>query len=392
MPNDERNLETMPDGALGLIPLESCKELGLKVDQYLVGWREKRQHQHQNDPAFKGYRRDSYIISTAVPRFGTGEAKGVIKESVRGYDLYLMVDVTNYSLTYSVCGYENHMSPDDHYADLKRIIAAVGGKARRITAIIPFLYESRQHKRTARESLDCALALQELTAMGVDNIITFDAHDPRVQNAIPLKGFETVQPAYQFIKGILREVKDLKIDAEHMMIISPDEGGTNRAVYLANVLGLDMGMFYKRRDYSKIVDGRNPIVAHEFLGSFVEVKDVIIIDDMISSGESMIDVATELKKRKANRIFVVATFGLFTNGLERFDKAVADGTIYKVVTTNLTYQTPELLAKPYYINCDMSKYIAYIIDTLNHDSSISDLLNPYDRIQRLVAKYKAEQN
>ena len=392
MPNDERNLETMPDGALGLIPLESCKELGLKVDQYLVGWREKRQHQHQNDPAFKGYRRDSYIISTAVPRFGTGEAKGVIKESVRGYDLYLMVDVTNYSLTYSVCGYENHMSPDDHYADLKRIIAAVGGKARRITAIIPFLYESRQHKRTARESLDCALALQELTAMGVDNIITFDAHDPRVQNAIPLKGFETVQPAYQFIKGILREVKDLKIDAEHMMIISPDEGGTNRAVYLANVLGLDMGMFYKRRDYSKIVDGRNPIVAHEFLGSSVEGKDVIIIDDMISSGESMIDVATELKKRKANRIFVVATFGLFTNGLERFDEAVADGTIYKVVTTNLTYQTTELLAKPYYINCDMSKYIAYIIDTLNHDSSISDLLNPYDRIQRLVAKYKAEQN
>ena len=392
MPNDERNLETMPDGALGLIPLESCKELGLKVDQYLVGWREKRQHQHQNDPAFKGYRRDSYIISTAVPRFGTGEAKGVIKESVRGYDLYLMVDVTNYRLTYSVCGYENHMSPDDHYADLKRIIAAVGGKARRITAIIPFLYESRQHKRTARESLDCALALQELTAMGVDNIITFDAHDPRVQNAIPLKGFETVQPAYQFIKGILREVKDLKIDSEHMMIISPDEGGTNRAVYLANVLGLDMGMFYKRRDYSKIVDGRNPIVAHEFLGSSVEGKDVIIIDDMISSGESMIDVATELKKRKANRIFVVATFGLFTNGLERFDKAVADGTIYKVVTTNLTYQTPELLAKPYYINCDMSKYIAYIIDTLNHDSSISDLLNPYDRIQRLVAKYKAEQN
>lgn len=391
MPNDERNLETMPDGALGLIPLESCKELGLKVDQYLVGWREKRQHQHQNDPAFKGYRRDSYIISTAVPRFGTGEAKGVIKESVRGYDLYLMVDVTNYSLTYSVCGYENHMSPDDHYADLKRIIAAVGGKARRITAIIPFLYESRQHKRTARESLDCALALQELTAMGVDNIITFDAHDPRVQNAIPLKGFETVQPAYQFIKGILREVKDLKIDAEHMMIISPDEGGTNRAVYLANVLGLDMGMFYKRRDYSKIVDGRNPIVAHEFLGSSVEGKDVIIIDDMISSGESMIDVATELKKRKANRIFVVATFGLFTNGLERFDKAVADGTIYKVVTTNLTYQTPELLAKPYYINCDMSKYIAYIIDTLNHDSSISDLLNPYDRIERLVSKYKAEQ-
>ena len=390
MPNDERILETMPDGALGLIPLKSCEELGAKVDQYLVGWREKREHAHKNEAAFKGYHRDSYIISTSVPRFGTGEAKGVINESVRGYDLYLMVDVTNYSLTYSVSGHENHMSPDDHYADLKRIIAAVGGKARRITAIIPFLYESRQHKRTARESLDCALALQELTAMGVDNIITFDAHDPRVQNAIPLKGFETVQPAYQFIKGILKSCDDLKLDNDHLMIISPDEGGTNRAVYLANVLGVDMGMFYKRRDYSKIVDGRNPIVAHEFLGTSVEGKDVIIIDDMISSGESMIDVATELKKRKANRIFVVATFGLFTNGLDRFDKAVEDGTIYKVVTTNLTYQTPELLSRPYYINCDMSKYIAYIIDTLNHDSSISDLLNPYDRIQKLVSKYKKE--
>ena len=390
MPNDERILETMPDGALGLIPLKSCEELGAKVDQYLVGWREKREHAHKNEAAFKGYHRDSYIISTSVPRFGTGEAKGVIKESVRGYDLYLMVDVTNYSLTYSVSGHENHMSPDDHYADLKRIIAAVGGKARRITAIIPFLYESRQHKRTARESLDCALALQELTAMGVDNIITFDAHDPRVQNAIPLKGFETVQPAYQFIKGILKNCDDLKLDNDHLMIISPDEGGTNRAVYLANVLGVDMGMFYKRRYYSKIVDGRNPIVAHEFLGTSVEGKDVIIIDDMISSGESMIDVATELKKRKANRIFVVSTFGLFTNGLERFDKAVEDGTIYKVVTTNLTYQTPELLSRPYYINCDMSKYIAYIIDTLNHDSSISDLLNPYDRIQKLVSKYKKE--
>ena len=390
MPNDERILETMPDGALGLIPLKSCEELGAKVDKYLVGWREKREHAHQNEAAFNGYHRDSYIISTSVPRFGTGEAKGVIKESVRGYDLYLMVDVTNYSLTYSVSGHQNHMSPDDHYADLKRIIAAVGGKARRITAIIPFLYESRQHKRTARESLDCALALQELTAMGVDNIITFDAHDPRVQNAIPLKGFETVQPAYQFIKGILKNCDDLKIDNDHLMIISPDEGGTNRAVYLANVLGVDMGMFYKRRDYSKIVDGRNPIVAHEFLGTSVDGKDVIIIDDMISSGESMIDVATELKKRNANRIFVVSTFGLFTNGLERFDKAVEEGIIYKVVTTNLTYQTPELLSRPYYINCDMSKYIAYIIDTLNHDSSISDLLNPYDRIQKLVSTYKEQ--
>ena len=390
MPNDERILETTPDGMLGLIPLQSCKGLGDKVDKYLVTWREKRELEHQNDAAFKGYRRDSYVINTSVPRFGTGEAKAVIKESVRGYDLYLLVDVTNYSITYDVSGHQNHMSPDDHYADLKRIIAAAGGKARRITAIIPFLYESRQHKRTARESLDCALALQELTAMGVDNIITFDAHDPRVHNAIPLKGFETVPPAYQFIKGILNNVDDLKIDSDHLMIISPDEGGTNRAVYLATVLGVNMGMFYKRRDYSRIVDGRNPIVAHEFLGTDLNGKDVIIIDDMISSGESMIDVATELKRRNANRIFVVSTFGLFTNGLEKFDKAVADGIIYRVVTTNLCYQTPELLSRDYYISCDMSKYIAYIIDTLNHDCSISDLLNPYDRIQNLVNKYKAE--
>ena len=392
MPNDERILETVPDGTLGLIPLDSCKKLGEKVDQFLVGWRAKRELEHQNDAAFKDYRRDSFIISTAVPRFGTGEAKGVIKESVRGYDLYLMVDVTNYSLTYSVCGNINHMSPDDHFSDLKRIIAAVGGKARRITVIIPFLYEGRQHKRTARESLDCALALQELISMGVDNIITFDAHDPRVQNAIPLKGFETVQPAYQFIKGICKNVKDLKFDSDHLMIISPDEGGTNRAVYLATVLGVDMGMFYKRRDFSRIEDGRNPIVAHEFLGTSVEGKDMIIIDDMISSGESMIDVATELKKRKARRIFVVATFGLFTNGLEKFDRAVDDGTIYRVVTTNLTYQSPELLSRDYYIDCDMSKYIAYIIDTLNHDSSISDLLNPYDRIKRLVSRYGKTEN
>ena len=389
---EEKTIETIPVGPLGLVPLKSCTELGKKVNDYLVTWRRERESEHKSTIAFAGYQRDSYIIDAKTPRFGSGEAKGTIESSIRGDDLYIMVDVCNYSLTYSMAGMTNHMSPDDHYQDLKRVIAAAAGKAHRINVIMPFLYEGRQHKRSGRESLDCALALQELVNMGVENIITFDAHDPRVQNAIPLKGFETVQPAYQFIKGILREVKDLKIDAEHMMIISPDEGGTNRAVYLANVLGLDMGMFYKRRDYSKIVDGRNPIVAHEFLGSSVEGKDVIIIDDMISSGESMIDVATELKKRKANRIFVVATFGLFTNGLERFDEAVADGTIYKVVTTNLTYQTPELLAKPYYINCDMSKYIAYIIDTLNHDSSISDLLNPYDRIQRLVAKYKAEQN
>ena len=283
------------------------------------------------------------------------------------------------------------MSPDDHDQDLKRIIAAVGGKARRITVIMPFLYESRQHKRTARESLDCALALQELTSMGVDNIITFDAHDPRVQNAIPLSGFETVSPTYQFIKGLLKHVKDLTIDSDHMMVISPDEGGMGRAIYMANVLGLDMGMFYKRRDYTQIVDGRNPIVAHEFLGSSVEGKDVIVIDDMISSGESVLEVAAELKARKAKRVFICATFGLFTNGLSKFDIAYEDGLIAGVLTTNLVYQTPELLQRPYYINCDMSKYIAYIIDTLNPDASISDLLNPSDRIQAAITKYKAHE-
>lgn len=391
MPRDERHTATIPYGTLGIVPLKSCSKMGEKVDDYLVQWREQREHENQSNLAFSGYKRDSYVVSASTPRFGSGEGKGVLNDSIRGYDLYIMVDVCNYSIEYSLCGTTNHMSPDDHYADLKRVIAAAGGKARRINVIMPFLYESRQHKRSGRESLDCALMLQELTAMGVENIITFDAHDPRVHNSIPLKGFESVSCTYQFIKYLLLGVDDLHIDSEHMMVISPDEGGMGRAVYFANVLGLDMGMFYKRRDFSKIVDGRNPIVAHEFLGSSVEGKDVIIIDDMISSGESMIDVATELKKRKANRIFVVATFGLFTNGLEKFDEAVADGTIYKVVTTNLTYQAPELLSRPYYINCDMSKYIAYIIDTLNHDSSISDLLNPYDRIERLVSKYKAEQ-
>lgn len=383
-----RNLETIPVGSLGIISLEGCKALGEKVNNYLVDWRTERENAHSNSLAFKGYQRDSYLIQTKVPRFGSGEAKGVILESVRGTDLYLLVDVANYSLTYSLCGHPNHMSPDDHFQDLKRIIAAVGGKARRITVIMPFLYESRQHKRSSRESLDCAIALQELVSMGVDNIITFDAHDARVQNAIPLNGFETVQPAYQFIKGLLSHVKDLTIDSEHMMVVSPDEGGMSRAIYIANVLGLDMGMFYKRRDYTQIIDGRNPIVAHEFLGSSVEGKDIIVVDDMISSGESVLEVAVALKKRKANRIFICATFGLFTNGLAKFDQAFEEGIIDDILTTNLIYQTPELLERPYYINCDMSKYIAYIIDTLNHDASISDLLNPSDRIQNLLARYK----
>lgn len=385
-----RNLETIPVGTLGIIPLEGCRHLGEKVNQYLVKWRIEREHAHADTLSFAGYQRDSYILDAKVPRFGSGEAKGVIMESVRGTDLYLLVDVGNYSLTYSLCGRENHMSPDDHYQDLKRIIAAVGGKARRITVIMPFLYESRQHKRSARESLDCALALQELVQMGVDNIITFDAHDPRVQNAIPLNGFETVQPSYQFIKALLKNIDRLTLDSDHMMVISPDEGGMGRAIYVANVLGLDMGMFYKRRDYTRIINGRNPIVAHEFLGTSVAGKDMIIIDDMISSGDSVIEVATELKARNANRIFVFATFGLFTNGLKKFDEAYENGLFTKVFTTNLIYQPPELLESEWYATCDMSKYIAYLIDTLNHDTSISDYLDPSERIQTLVNQYKAD--
>ena len=385
---EEKIIDTIPVGPLGLIPLKSCAELGRRVDEYLVKWRKERESEHKTTIAFAGYQRDSYIIGAKTPRFGSGEAKGSLEESVRGDDLYLMVDVCNHSLTYSLCGMVNHMSPDDHFQDLKRIIAAVGGKARRINVIMPFLYESRQHKRTGRESLDCALALEELTEMGVENIITFDAHDPRVQNAIPLKGFETVQPVYQFIKYLLKAEKDLQIDSEHMMVISPDEGGMTRAVFFANVLGLDMGMFYKRRDYTKMVDGRNPIVAHEFLGTSVEGKDVLIIDDMISSGDSMIDVAKELKRRKARKVFICSTFGLFTNGLRKFDEYYENGLIDRVLTTNLVYQTPELLSRPYYINVDMSKYIALIIDNLNHDASLSELLNPVGRIHRLLDKDK----
>ena len=387
MPRDERHTATIPYGTLGIVPLKSCSKMGEKVDDYLVQWREQREHENQSNLAFSGYKRDSYVVSASTPRFGSGEGKGVLNDSIRGYDLYIMVDVCNYSIEYSLRGTTNHMSPDDHYADLKRVIAAAGGKARRINVIMPFLYESRQHKRSGRESLDCALMLQELTAMGVENIITFDAHDPRVHNSIPLKGFESVSCTYQFIKYLLLGVDDLHIDSEHMMVISPDEGGMGRAVYFANILGLDMGMFYKRRDYTKIVNGRNPIVAHEFLGTNVEGKDVIIIDDMISSGESMIDVASELKKRGASRVFCATTFGLFTNGFDKFDEAYEKGIIDKILTTNLVYQPDELLSKPWYINVDMSKYMALLIDTLNHDSSISDLLNPVDRIQKRVKEY-----
>ena len=387
MKRHDKLAETIPVGNLGILALESSREMGNRVNDYIVEWRQERSRMEAPASSIADYSKDSYLIDCACPRFGSGEAKGLIRKSVRGDDLFLLVDVCNYSLTYKVCGQVNHMSPDDHYQDLKRLIAAVGGKARRITVIMPFLYESRQHRRSSRESLDCALALQELTQMGVESIITFDAHDPRVQNAIPLKSFETVQPTYQFIKALLKNVPDIKIDAQNLMVISPDEGALGRAVYYANVLGIDVGMFYKRRDYSRIVDGRNPIIAHEFLGADLEGKDVIITDDMISSGESMIDVATELKRRKANRIFVAATFGLFTNGMDKFDEAVEKGLIYRVMTTNLVYQPQELLSRDYYISVDMSKYVALLIDTLNHDQSISDLLNPTERIQNILVKY-----
>ncbi len=385
---NERNLDNIPVGGLGIVALDGTQEMGDKVNDYIVKWRREDGHAHKDDVAFSGYERDNYLINAKVPRFGSGEAKGILGESVRGKDIYIMVDVCNYSLTYSLTGNVNRMSPDDHFQNLKRVIAAVGGKARRINVIMPFLYESRQHKRSRRESLDCAIALQELVRMGVDNIITFDAHDPRVQNAIPLSGFETIRPTYQFVKGLLLTYNDLQIDSDHMMAISPDEGATERAVYLANILNLDMGMFYKRRDYTRVVNGRNPIVAHEFLGSSVEGKDVIILDDMISSGDSILDVARQLKRRNARRIFAAATFGLFTNGLEKFDQAYEEGIIDAILTTNLIYQTPELLARPYYVNCDMSKYMALLIDTLNHDGSISSILDPHERILAAVENYK----
>lgn len=382
----ERILENIPVGSLGIIPLLGCEELGNKVNDYLVKWRRESAHEHKNDVAFSGYEKENYLINASVPRFGSGEAKGILGESVRGKDIYLMVDVCNYNVTYSLTGNTNHMSPDDHFQNLKRIIAAVGGKGRRVNVIMPFLYESRQHKRTSRESLDCALALQELVRMGVDNIITFDAHDPRVSNAIPLSGFETISPTYQFIKGLLRKVKDLQIDSEHMMAISPDEGGTNRAVYLANVLGLDMGMFYKRRDYSTVVNGKNPIVAHEFLGDSVEGKDVVIIDDMISSGESMLDVARQLKERKAGRVFVCTTYGLFTDGVAKFDEYYEKGWLDRVITTNLNYRIPELLDRPYYIEANMSKYLASIIDIINHDVSVEKVRSSNEKIMDLMKK------
>ena len=388
---EKRLVENVSYGPMGIIALESSKTIGSMVNDWIVSWRNNRDSKYANTPDHDRYQRDSYLISAKCPRFGSGEAKCIINETIRGLDVYILVDVCNYSLTYKVCGQLNHMSPDDHFADLKRVISAMSGKAARITVIMPFLYESRQHKRSARESLDCAVALQELVNLGVDSIITFDAHDARVQNAIPTRSLENVTPTYQFTKALLRDVPDIMMDSDHLMIISPDEGAMNRAVYFATMIGTNMGMFYKRRDYTQVVDGRNPIVAHEFLGTDVQGKDVIVIDDMISSGDSMLDVAKELKKRNAGRIFVCATFGLFTSGLDKFDQAYKDGLIDRVVTTNLIYQTPELLQREWYSNADMSKYIALLIDALNHDASISEFLNPTERIHRILEAHRKEQ-
>ncbi|MCR4926808.1 MAG: ribose-phosphate pyrophosphokinase [Lachnospiraceae bacterium] len=390
MQNIEDDFRTIPVGPLGLVPLKSCSSMGTQINDWIARWRKERNKDFHELLSFSGYIKDNYIIPASTPRFGSGEAKGTIESSVRGYDVYILVDVLNHSLTYSLCGMVNHMSPDDHFADLKRVIAAIGGKATRVNVIMPFLYESRQHKRNGRESLDCAMALQELVRMGVNSIITFDAHDARVQNAIPLHSFENVPCIYQFVKAIVRVMPDIEFDKDKLMIISPDEGGTSRAIYYANHLGVDMGMFYKRRDYTKIIDGKNPIIAHEFLGSDVTGQDVIIVDDMISSGDSMLEVARELKRRKARRVICVSTFGLFTNGLAKFDSAYEDGVFDFLLTTNLTYQSPELLSRKYYVSVDMNKYIAMIIDHLNHNISLHSLLNPTKRINNLLERHLKE--
>lgn len=382
---------TIPVGPLGIIPMRGCEDLAQKVNYYLCTWRESRELSGDALYTFPGVEHDNFLLEADCPRFGNGEGKGIIRESVRGYDLYLMTDVCNYSCTYKMYGMEVPMSPDDHFQDLKRIISAVESKARRVSVIMPVLYSGRQHKRSSRESLDCANALQELERMGVSNIITFDAHDPRVQNAVPLSSFDNVMPSYQMLKALFREVKDIKVHKDSMMIISPDEGALQRNIYYATVLGLNAGMFYKRRDYSTIVNGRNPIVAHEYLGDDVAGKDIFVADDLISTGDSVLDIARELKARKANRVFVAATYGFFTEGLDAFNKAYEEGLIDRVLTTNLTYRTPELKAAPWYVEVDMAKYIAYLIASLNYDHSISKLLNPLSRINLLLERYRREQ-
>ena len=387
----EWDLKSIPVGPLGLIAMSGCEEMGNKVNAWLKKWNSLQETQDEEFYTMPGLNRDSFLIKTYCPRFGTGESKGVIKESVRGYDIYIIIDVCAYNKTFNMYGMEVPMSPDDHFQDLKRVIAAIGGKAKRINVIMPMLYESRQHKRSSRESLDCALALQELEQYGVTNIVTFDAHDPRVANSIPLIGFENVMPTYQMIKALTRTEKGLRIDKDNMMVVSPDEGAMQRNIFYSSVLGLDLGMFYKRRDYTTVVNGRNPIVAHEYLGASVEGKDVIVVDDMIASGESILDLCKELKARKANRIFAVATFAFFTNGIEDFNKAYNEGLLTKVVASNLTYRRPEVIAAPWFVEADLSKYIAYIIATLNHDRTLSKLLNPYNRIKNLLERYKNEQ-
>lgn len=388
MPNIKLMESALPVAPLKIAALDSCIDLGKKVNDYIVTFRQDSLKKYLDSPLFSTYKQDNYLIDCQCPRFGSGEAKGILGSSIRGKDLFVMVDVCNHSLTYTVNGHLNHMSPDDHYQDLKRVISAANGKAHRVNVIMPFLYESRQHKRTKRESLDCAFALQELVDMGVSNIITFDAHDPRVQNSIPLHGFDNFNPPYQFMKALLRAEPDLKVDKDHLMIVSPDEGAMHRAVYFSNVLGVNMGMFYKRRDYSTIVNGKNPIVAHEFLGDDMHGKNVIVIDDMISSGESMLDVAKKMKDRGAERVFVCTTFGLFTDGFEKFDEFYANGYIDRVITTNLTYLPAEAYEKPYFVFADMSKFIALIIDSFNHDITMSSVLNPTDKIHRLLERYK----
>ncbi len=380
------NVETIPVGPLGIIAMPGCEALCDKIDKYLVKWRANQASEHQQNIAFYGYQRDTYKVNVSLPRFGSGEAKGVVNESVRGFDLYIITDVFNYSCTYNMYGMEVPMSPDDHYADLKRVISAISGKAKRITILVPMLYEGRQHKRSSRESLDCALALQELVNLGVDNIMTFDAHDKRVQNAIPNGSFENIMPTYQMIKSLVNSVEDLHVDKDHLMVISPDEGALHRCIYFATQLGVNLGMFYKRRDYTRVVNGRNPIVEHQYLGDSVEGKDIIIVDDMISSGESMLEVCSKLKGLKAGRIFVCTTFGLFCNGLEVFDEAYKNGTFYRVFTTNGVYQTPELLSRDWYESVDLSKYTAYFLDTLNHDMSVSSLLDCSDKIEKILIK------
>lgn len=388
MPNIKLMESALPVAPLKIAALDSCIDLGKKVNDYIVTFRQDSLKKYLDSPLFSTYKQDNYLIDCQCPRFGSGEAKGILGSSIRGKDLFVMVDVCNHSLTYTVNGHLNHMSPDDHYQDLKRVISAANGKAHRVNVIMPFLYESRQHKRTKRESLDCAFALQELVDMGVSNIITFDAHDPRVQNSIPLHGFDNFNPPYQFMKALLRAEPNLKVDKEHLMIVSPDEGAMHRAVYFSNVLGVNMGMFYKRRDYSTIVNGKNPIAAHEFLGDDMHGKNVIVIDDMISSGESMLDVAKKMKDRGADRVFVCTTFGLFTDGFEKFDEFYANGYIDRVITTNLTYLPAEAYEKPYFVVADMSKFIALIIDSFNHDITMSSVLNPTDKIHRLLERYK----